>query len=120
MLAISKRGFGLRFALEPHRQVSTRAGRRYARPAKDDEIVGVCGCTESDTVVVATQEGHCLSCSAQEINKLENPGKGVIVIKTATDDQVIGFVSGRYGKTVLRVQTRKGSKRFEIAADLRR
>ena len=31
--AVSKRGFGMRFALEPHRELSTRAGRRFAKPA---------------------------------------------------------------------------------------
>ena len=38
---LRKRGFGLRFDLEPHREVSTRAGRRFAKPAEGDEIVGV-------------------------------------------------------------------------------
>ena len=31
----------MRFALEPHRELSTRAGRRFAKPAEGDEIVGV-------------------------------------------------------------------------------
>src|SRR5207302_6637339 len=36
LLGISRGGYGLRFALAPHTEVSTRAGRRFARPAKED------------------------------------------------------------------------------------
>ena len=53
--AVSKRGFGLRFALEPHRELSTRAGRRFAKPAEGDEIVGVARVSSDNDVVV---RGH--------------------------------------------------------------
>src|SRR5207237_1710762 len=33
LLAISRHGYGLRFALAPHTELSTRAGRRFARPS---------------------------------------------------------------------------------------
>src|SRR5213078_3545124 len=35
LLAVSRRGYGLRFALAPHTDLSTRAGRRFAKPAKE-------------------------------------------------------------------------------------
>ena len=34
-------GYSLRFSLEPFVEPSTRAGRRYARPSQDVEVVGV-------------------------------------------------------------------------------
>src|SRR5438477_7791245 len=34
LVAVSRHGYGLRFALAPHLEVSTRAGRRYAKPAE--------------------------------------------------------------------------------------
>jgi DNA gyrase subunit A len=117
MLALSARGFGLRFDLEPHRQASTRAGRRYARVGEGDEIVGVVGVTDKDAVAVATRGGHALVCKADEINKLEGPGRGVTVIKTAEDDRVIGFVAGGKG-AVLRLETTSG-KRLDLSADAR-
>ncbi len=40
-VAVSKNGFGLRFGFDAHRELSTRAGRRFAKPADGDEIVGV-------------------------------------------------------------------------------
>ncbi len=116
LLAISARGFGLRFSLEAHQEVSTRAGRRYARPSKGDEIIAVTAVNDKDVIVVATRKGHHLSCKAEEINRLEGPGKGVRVIKVGEGDQVIGFVAGGK-KDSLRVETEKGSRKFTLAAD---
>ncbi|HET6610728.1 MAG TPA: DNA topoisomerase IV subunit A [Kofleriaceae bacterium] len=108
LVAISARGFGLRFASEPHSQVSTRTGRRYAKPQKGDEIVDVRGAGEGDMIVVATRKGHALVCAASEINKLENPGKGVTVIKTGANDAVIGFIVASHSRHVLAVKTSSG------------
>ena len=38
LLAATRRGLVLRFSLDPFREVTTRAGRRFAKPAKGDEI----------------------------------------------------------------------------------
>jgi DNA gyrase subunit A len=40
---------------------------------------------------VATQDSHALVCDVGEINVLANPGRGVTVIKTDDDAQVVGF-----------------------------
>ena len=40
-VAVTSDGYALRFGLEPFVEPSTRAGRRFARPAKDAEVVGV-------------------------------------------------------------------------------
>ena len=119
LLAISARGFGQRFAAEPFGQPTTRAGRKFARPEEGDEIVNVTGTSEDQVVIVATRQGHVLSCKAGEINKLENPGKGVTVIKVGADDRVIGFISGASRAQALRVET-AGGKPFELHADPRR
>ncbi|MCA9676940.1 MAG: DNA topoisomerase IV subunit A [Kofleriaceae bacterium] len=116
LLAVSANGYGLRFAITPYRDETTKAGRRYARPADGDEIVGVVGCGDADVVVAATRGGHVLVCKADEINKLEGPGRGVTVIKTDADDQVIGFLASADKKERLVVET-EGGKRFELAAD---
>ncbi|NJM91158.1 MAG: hypothetical protein HC863_02580 [Myxococcales bacterium] len=116
LLAITKRGYGLRFAMAAHQEVTTRAGRRYAKPQDGDEVLAVAPCNDGDVVVCATADGHVLHCKADEIARLEGPGRGVIVIKTGDDDAVIGFVCGGKGDK-LEVETDKGGKRFEFAAD---
>ena len=120
LLALSAHGFGQRFATEPFIQPTTRAGRRYAKIGKDDHIIGVVGTSESDVVVAATEQGHVLHCTAGEINKLENPGKGVTVIKPGAGDRVIGFISGKGPSDVLLVETRRGGRQYELRADKRK
>jgi DNA gyrase subunit A len=116
LLAITRQGFGLRFAAAQHTDVTTKAGRRYARPKDGDEVLGVVACNDGDVVVCATRDGHVLNCKADEIAKLEGPGRGVTVIKTDDDDMVIGFLSG-VKSDVLLVATEKGGKEFELKAD---
>jgi DNA gyrase subunit A len=116
LLAISRNGFGLRFATSAHAESTTKAGRRYAKPGDGDEIIGVVACNDSDVVVAATRDGHVLLCKADEIAKLEGPGRGVTVIKTDDDDMVIGFIAGAKGDQLV-VENEKGGKRLEIAAD---
>jgi DNA gyrase subunit A len=116
LLAISKNGFGLRFATAAHAELTTKAGRRYAKPAEGDEIIGVVACNDGDVVVTATRDGHVLLCKADEIAKLEGPGRGVTVIKTEDDDVVIGFIAGQKSDQLV-VETDKSGKRFELHAD---
>jgi DNA gyrase subunit A len=110
MIAVSKRGYGLRFVLAPHTEISTRAGRRYARAGKDDEIIGISPCGDRDLVAVVTQKTHALVCKAKEINELSGPGRGVTVIKTAADDGVIAFLCSSKKDASLEIETTKGRK----------
>jgi DNA gyrase subunit A len=116
LLAVTRRGFGLRFASAAHAEITTKAGRRYARPGEGDEVIGVVPCNDGDVVVAATRAGHVLVCMADEIAKLEGPGRGVTVIKTGEDDVVIGFIAGHKSDQLV-VETEKGGKRHELAAD---
>jgi DNA gyrase subunit A len=114
LLAITRRGFGLRFAMAQHTEVTTKAGRRFAKPQEGDEIMGVAPCTDTDHVVVATRDSHVLVCKVDEIAKLEGPGRGVTVIKTEDEDVVIAFAIGDK-KTTLVVE--KGGKKEELHPD---
>jgi DNA gyrase subunit A len=116
LLAVSKKGFGLRFATASVAEITTKAGRRYAKPGDGDEMIGVVACNDGDVVVTATREGHVLLCKADEIAKLEGPGRGVTVIKTEDDDVVIGFIAGLKSDQLV-VETDKSGKRFELPAD---
>ncbi|HET6281494.1 MAG TPA: DNA topoisomerase IV subunit A [Polyangia bacterium] len=109
--AVTKRGFGLRFGLEPHRELSTRAGRRFAKPAEGDEVVGVALAKPDDVVCVVTSEARALLCKADELPELANPGRGVTVIKVGEDDEVVGFGVGRpKEKDVLIAELDSGKK----------
>jgi DNA gyrase subunit A len=116
LLAVTKQGFGLRFATAQHTEVTTKAGRRYARPKDGDEVLGVVPCNDGDIVVCATRNGHVLHCKADEVAKLEGAGRGVTVIKTGPDDAVIGFIAGRKADTMT-IETDKSGKKIELHAD---
>src|SRR5262249_9153084 len=90
LVAVTRKGYGLRFALGAHRDASTRAGRRFARPGDRDEIVAVLPAEERDSVCLVTEHAHVLVPPATHINILANPGRGVTVIKVAEGDRVIG------------------------------
>ena len=55
---------------------STRAGRRYARPAEGAEVVGVARLTGGEILIAATAEARGLLCKADEVNFLSGPGQG--------------------------------------------
>lgn len=108
LVAVSKRGFGLRFALAAHTEVSTRAGRRYARPPSGDELIGVVPCGEKDLLAVVTKKTFALVCKASEVNELAGPGKGVTVIKVAPDDEVAAFLCTARKDEALSLETTRG------------
>jgi DNA gyrase subunit A len=116
LLAVTRRGYGLRFATNQHLEITTKAGRRYAKPGQGDEVVGVVPCNDTDVVVAATRDGHVLHCKADEIAKLEGPGRGLTVIKTEEDDMVIGFIAGVKSDS-FEIQTEKSGKKFTLNAD---
>jgi DNA gyrase subunit A len=92
MIGVSKDGYGMRFDPTPLKEISTRSGRRFAKAGQGDEIVGVSGCTEKDLLGVVTKKTNALVCKVDEVNVLAGPGRGVTVIKTADDDQVMAFL----------------------------
>ena len=110
-LAVTSDGYSLRFSLEPFVEPSTRAGRRYARPAEGVEVVGVSKVTGHEIVIAATQEAHGMLCRVDEINFLSGPGKGVILIKLQNDDdRVLGFIASTGDRDLLRVETSRGGE----------
>jgi DNA gyrase subunit A len=90
LLAATRRGLVLRFSLDPFREVTTRAGRRFAKPAKGDEIAAVFVCDEKDLVALASEKGRAILFPAKEVPVLAGPGKGVLGFKLAPDDRLVG------------------------------
>jgi DNA gyrase subunit A len=110
LVSVSKRGYGLRFALPPHAEVSTRSGRRYARPAPDDELIGIAPAKEGDLLAVVTERSHVLTCKVDEVNELAGPGRGVTVIKTDDEDKVIAFLCTSDKNASIELESAKGKK----------
>jgi DNA gyrase subunit A len=110
-VAVSSDGYALRFSLEPLVEPSTRAGRRFARPAGGAEVLGVSKIGGKEVLIVATAQARGLLCRADEVNYLSGPGKGVILIKLATEeDRVLGFMASTGDRDLLTVETSRGAE----------
>jgi len=122
LVAVSRHGYGLRFALAPHLEVSTRAGRRYAKPAEGDELIGTMPAGDKDLLAVVTRSTRALVTKVNEVNELAGPGRGVTVIKTGDDDPVVAFLSTSDKQAKIDLDTEKGRKlelsprKYEVAS----
>jgi DNA gyrase subunit A len=113
IIAVTKFGNGFRISADPHREVSTRAGRRFAKLADGDEIVGVLPykAKPKEALCVVTAQCRALMCMAEEAAELANPGRGVCIIKTEDDDTVVGFGLGDpYGDEIIIAELDNGKK----------
>ncbi len=113
-LAITRRGFGLRFSLRAHAEPSTRSGRKFARPAKDDEVLTVVPLgmwQEEDYIMCAADDGHALAVLAEDVSLLAGPGKGVIVMKLGKGTSLIGAELGHRDLDSITVETGKGAEK---------
>jgi DNA gyrase subunit A len=109
-VAASSDGYALRFSLEPFVEPSTRAGRRFARPSKGSEIVGVAKLGGGEILIAATAEARGILCKADEVNYLSGPGKGVLLIKLGKGDRVLGFIASSGDRDLLTVETTRGAE----------
>ncbi|MES1255032.1 MAG: DNA topoisomerase IV subunit A [Acidobacteriota bacterium] len=109
-VAVSSDGYSLRFSLQPLAEPSTRAGRRFARPAEGAEIVGVDRVTGGEILIAATADARGLLCKVEEVNYLSGPGKGVLLIKLGDEDRVLGFIASSGDRDLLTVETSRGAE----------
>ena len=119
-VAATSDGFALRFGLEPFIEPSTRAGRRFARPAKGAQVIGVEKIHGDETMLAVSQMCRAMVCPIDEINYLSGPGKGVMLIKLGKDDRLVGFKSSAGDRDLLNVETNRGAKKTISTAKYKR
>jgi DNA gyrase subunit A len=116
-VAVASDGYSLRFSLAPLLDVSTRAGRRFAKTAEGAEIVGVARIEGKETLIAVTRQAHAMLCKVTEVNYLSGPGRGVILIKLdPKDDRVLGFIASRGERDLLVVETSRGAEQTVSSA----
>ncbi len=90
IVAVTKQGMTMTGSLRPHREPSTRTGRRFMRVESGDEVIYVGLKKKGAYVACVTVEGQALICDAEEVSVLAGPGKGVKLIKLDEGDTVVG------------------------------
>lgn len=108
-IAVTSNGYAMRFSLATFLEPSTKSGRRFARPGKSHEVVGVQVVNGLETILTATKKARAMICPVASVNFLSGAGKGVILIKTAADDSVIGFKASDGDRDLLTVETNRGA-----------
>ena len=110
-VAVTSDGYSMRFSLEPFVEPSTRAGRRFARAGDGAEFVGVARVSGGETIIAATREARAMITKVEEVNFLSGPGRGVILIKLASEaDRVLGFIASTGDRDLLTVETSRGAE----------
>ena len=117
--AASDNGFALRFCLATYAEPSTRSGRRYARPGTGNSIIGVEAIAGDETILAISKNCRAMICSAEDVNYLSGPGKGVMLIKLAKGDVVLGFKASTGDRDLMNVETNRGAKKTISTAKYR-
>jgi DNA gyrase subunit A len=109
-LAVTSDGYSLRFGLDTYREVSTKAGRRYARPAEGAEVTLATVITGEEIIIAASQNRRAMVCKSEEINFLSGPGKGVLLIKLEKGDRLLAAITAVDDRDTLTVKTSMGGE----------
>jgi DNA gyrase subunit A len=116
-LTVSSDGYSFRFGLEALLEPSTRNGRRFARLASGASIASVVAVHGDEIAIVASEKARALLCRVEEIHYLEGVGRGLILIKLAKGDRVLGFAATAKKDEGLTVVTSRGGERRITPSD---
>ena len=108
-LAATSDGYALRFSLAPFAEASTKSGRRFARPARGQEVVGVSLVNGLETILAATSMARAMICPVASVKFLSGAGKGVLLIKLKPEDRLLGFKASEGDRDLLTVETNRGA-----------
>ena len=86
-----------------------RNGRKYARPRAGAHVIGVSRLTGEEVILAASRNARAMVCAAADVKFLFGPGRGVLLIKLAKDDLLLGFHPSRGDRDLLTVETNRGA-----------
>ena len=110
-VAATSDGLAFGIGIAPFMEPSTRTGRRYAKVSEGVQVVGVSLVRGKETAIAATKEGRVLLCGLDELTYLSGPGKGVILVKLADDDDaLVGFKATADEQDALVLETSLGGE----------
>jgi len=91
LFVATARGQVLRLSFTTFRQASTKAGRRFCRLGKGDQVVHVEFVDEKDTLFLISKQARLIHFSTKDVPILSGPGKGVRGLKLVdAGDEVLG------------------------------
>ncbi|MEZ4319578.1 MAG: DNA topoisomerase IV subunit A [Myxococcota bacterium] len=91
VVALTIEGRVLRVPSKAHEEVSTKAGRRYARLNDGDAVLAAYLCLGHEYCAVASKLGRAMLFEVSEAPILARGGKGSIGMKLRDDDHIVAF-----------------------------
>lgn len=104
LLIVTRLGQVMQIPFELFRPASTKAGRRFCRLNKQDEVVAVEFISDAETVFLASRKARIIHFSLDEVPLLSSPGKGVRGIRLEPGDEVLGIAQLARPSDTLRVR----------------
>lgn len=104
LLIATQLGQVMRLPLEMLRTPSTKAGRRFCRLNKLDQVAYVSLIRDAETMFMASRKARLLHFRIDEIPVLSSAGKGVRGIKLEAGDRLLGVVQLARPSDTLRVR----------------
>ncbi|TWU01932.1 DNA gyrase subunit A [Neorhodopirellula pilleata] len=118
-LAASSDGYAMRFGMQAFAEPSTRAGRKFARVKPGASIIDVVPVHGTETILAVSADCRAMVCPVDEINYLSGAGKGVLLIKLATTDRLLGFKPSTGDRDLMTVVTNRGARKTISTAKYR-
>jgi len=114
-VAFTAGGKCLRFSLASYMAVSNRKGRQYMRPdpanTPDDEVIAVFVSGGREHVCLASVNARVIIFPVWEIPVVGGAAKGVLAIKLAYGDRVLGAILADSKREGLTVKTTRGAEK---------
>jgi DNA gyrase subunit A len=117
IIAVSKHGMTMSGSLRPHREPSTKSGRRFMRLDEGDEVIYVGRKpAKRGHLACVSSAGRALICDVDEVALLAGAGKGVKLIKLEDEDFVVAARLLRSSSDALVVEKESGAE-LKISTD---
>ncbi|MCC6214863.1 MAG: DNA topoisomerase 4 subunit A [Polyangiaceae bacterium] len=119
-VAATTDGYVLAFGLAGFVEPSTRSGRRFARVADGARVLGVYPCQGGETLLAASRQRRAIVCGMEDVSYLGGPGRGVLLLKLAKDDELMAFGVATHDRTALVLETSLGGEQRVSAGRFKR
>ena len=117
LFAATAQGNVLRVPLQPHREPSTRAGRRLLKLGEGDEVIAVeVALDPKAEMLLVTSGGHALRAPLEEAPLLATAGKGKRGVELGKKETLVGATLG----PSLQLETSRGAREALAAKDISR
>ncbi len=120
-VAVTSAGQAMRMPIDGFAEPSTRKGRSYAKLEGPDEVVSAEPAAGDENACLASRDGYALIFPVLQIPLFKSAAKGVIAMRLAPDDRVMGCALSNAARAGLKVETSRGrtetirTTKFEVS-----